>query len=236
MKKFIILIASALIAFSSCLKDSGFYISNNRTYGNVYKEWFISDEGYIYNISNAEKFPEIKTNHRSYVTCNISGLNQDGATVELVSVDESEILERASFTEPDPEFEPTDIQQVWLSGGYLNVIFNHYAESDTLDLSINIGQIDSLTTGSVMACELRVKSHLHEVRPYSKTSFTQTSLVSVPVYDYFEERPYAYLYFYWRNYTEAVVGTTKTKYYSVSGQWTAGSFVQPELVEALKKE
>lgn len=133
MKRFIILMASAVILLVSCNNkvDTDYYIISGKEMGTIENGVFTSDKAIKMNIKSAPDGCDINTKRRVMIyfllktdgqltsyDINISNL------VETVTV-EPIVSEKA---EDSPEGDPMNLVESWFGGGYLNMIAFYYTD------------------------------------------------------------------------------------------------------------
>lgn len=125
----ITIIAACILTAVSCQKDDTLYY-NNLTMGNIVDGRIVSDQGNIFNIIENASAGQIDTMKRAMVLCDIlnvtSGGKENEYDVRLNSF--SPVLTKNAVALADATDEeitvqnPVHIDQMWYSGGYLNMM------------------------------------------------------------------------------------------------------------------
>lgn len=137
--KCLLLISAAIVSSAavSCQKDDTLYY-NNLTMGNVVDGRFVSDQGNIFNIVEQTCEGEIEKMTRAIVLCDV--LNEtDGAEKEydvkmtnLRSVLEKNPVHISQATSEEiAVIDPVNIEELWYSGGYINMLISFFAKTDS---------------------------------------------------------------------------------------------------------
>lgn len=125
-KAIIILAAAATVI--SCKKDE-ILMQNNLTMGNVVDGTFVSDQGNIFNIVEKNTIKNIEGMSRALTICDILKKvegTQNVYDVRLNAVTEvftkkPILLEYADASKDESVNDPVHIQELWISGGYINM-------------------------------------------------------------------------------------------------------------------
>lgn len=125
-KAIIILAAAATVI--SCKKDE-ILMQNNLTMGNVVDGTFVSDQGNIFNIVERNTIKNIEGMSRALTICDILKKvegTQNVYDVRLNAVTEvftkkPILLEYADASKDESVNDPVHIQDLWISGGYINM-------------------------------------------------------------------------------------------------------------------
>ena len=125
-KAIIILAAAATVI--SCKKDE-ILMQNNLTMGNVVDGTFVSDQGNIFNIVERNTIKNIEGMSRALTICDILKKvegTQNVYDVRLNAVTEvftkkPILLEYADASKDESVNDPVHIQELWISGGYINM-------------------------------------------------------------------------------------------------------------------
>ncbi len=129
-KGLIIGLAAGVLALSaiSCSKGDDTLRYNNITMGNVVDGTFISDQGNVFNIVEPTIVSGLDTMKRAFTICDILSktagaensydvrLNYLANVVTKNAIPSSEIAGK-----PSPVNDPLIIQDIWISGGYVNI-------------------------------------------------------------------------------------------------------------------
>ena len=148
-------IAAALmcIASVSCKKDTTIQY-NNLTMGNITEGTFVSDQGNIFNVTDqaATITKNLFDMKRAYILCDVLNKTAGGSDNEydirlnaLAEVLAKDVITLGSEVEEEKLVEdPIYIDQVWFSGGYLNlyIIFAMKKDSQTKH-QVNLVQQES---------------------------------------------------------------------------------------------
>ena len=133
MKRFIILMASAVILMVSCNNkvDTDYYIVSDRAMGTIENAVFTSDRAIKMNVKSAPDGCDINTKRRVMI---YFVLKTDGQLTsydinitklfETVTVEPS-VSEKA---EDSPEGDPMNLVESWFGGGYLNMYAFYYTD------------------------------------------------------------------------------------------------------------
>lgn len=158
----LILTAAVLLLSVSCKKDETLYYGNV-TMGNFAGDKFISDQGNEFTIVENQTGGEIKDIKRAIMQCDVlqkTAGTQNGYDVRVSYVGEVLTKEPLTFDEAAADLEktvedPVLVEQVWISGGYLNMyIMFEVQVSPTLEESKHMVNLvydpTSIGTGKLM--------------------------------------------------------------------------------------
>ena len=158
----LILTAAVLLLSVSCKKDETLYYGNV-TMGNFAGDKFISDQGNEFTIVENQTGGEIKDIKRAIMQCDVlqkTAGTQNGYDVRVSYVGEVLTKEPLTFDEAATDLEktvedPVLVEQVWISGGYLNMyIMFEVQVSPTLEESKHMVNLvydpTSIGTGKLM--------------------------------------------------------------------------------------
>ena len=158
----LILTAAVLLLSVSCKKDETLYYGNV-TMGNFAGDKFISDQGNEFTIVENQTGGEIKDIKRAIMQCDVlqkTAGTQNGYDVRVSYVGEVLTKESLTFDEAATDLEktvedPVLVEQVWISGGYLNMyIMFEVQVSPTLEESKHMVNLvydpTSIGTGKLM--------------------------------------------------------------------------------------
>ena len=130
------LMAACIMAAASCQKDDTLYY-NNLTMGNIVDGRFVSDQGNIFNVVEVACGGQLDTMKRAMVLCDILNVTAGGKEneydVRLNSF--SSVLTKDAVALADASGEeisvtdPIHIDQMWYSGGYLNMVIKFPAKA-----------------------------------------------------------------------------------------------------------
>lgn len=228
-----LLIAAACVFAQSCDMKNTINITNNRTYGNAYDGKFLSDEGLQYNILNPEAFPDVLTDERSFLICNITAIENGVAEVSITGAHKSAVLQPVHVTKADTlNYIPLSLAQCWFAGGYLNFVVNHRALSAEHPINVEVGLLDSLCSTSKLHYELRLTDDSDSVVPYGDDAFKASTFISVPVYEELKDIRVADISIQWTSYKSAVKDSTAlARYYDTATCYIGSVMVQPALLD-----
>lgn len=130
------IMAACIMAAASCQKDDTLYY-NNLTMGNIVDGRFVSDQGNIFNVVEVACGGQLDTMKRAMVLCDILNVTAGGKEneydVRLNSF--SSVLTKDAVALADASGEeisvtdPIHIDQMWYSGGYLNMVIKFPAKA-----------------------------------------------------------------------------------------------------------
>ena len=156
------LTAAVLLLSVSCKKDETIYYENV-TMGNFVGDKFISDQGNEFAIVENQTEEEIKDTKRAIMQCDVlqkTAGTKNGYDVRVSYVGEVLTKEPLTFDEAATDLEktvedPVLVEQVWISGGYLNMyIMFEVQVSPTLEESKHMVNLvydpTSIGTGKLM--------------------------------------------------------------------------------------
>lgn len=137
--KGILSLAAGILAVVSvsCQKDDTLYY-NNLTMGNIVDGRFVSDQGNIFNIVDQTCEGKIEEMERAIVLCDV--LNETNGAEKEYDVrltDLRSVLEKSpvhvseAVSEDIAAADPVNIEELWYSGGYLNMLISFYAVSES---------------------------------------------------------------------------------------------------------
>lgn len=120
--------AAALI--NSCEKDNTL-LYNNLTMGNIVNGVFISDQGNKFNIVGAD-YPEgFMEWQRAFILCDVLNKTAEGEDneydirlIQAVKVLTKDVVELADVTNEMTTQDPIQIENAWISGGYINLLIS----------------------------------------------------------------------------------------------------------------
>lgn len=126
MKKFILPLALSLLAFTACMKESTFTITNYVDIVTNVEGHLINDLGSTFTVvSNDSGSSEWKQEGaRLYILCDVLNRNLDITLKEVVKID---IVNPTSMDQMEYEGkDPVAIADHSFSGGYLNLVLDYY--------------------------------------------------------------------------------------------------------------
>ncbi|MCQ2184348.1 MAG: hypothetical protein MJY62_02940 [Bacteroidales bacterium] len=224
---------SVAVLLCSCKLENTINITNNRVMGNAYDGAFISDEGLRYDISNKDLFPEVLTNPRTCVLCNISGVENAVAQVAITSSDSVQIVEAVHVKKADSlNYIPVNLSQCWFSGGYINMAIGTRDEEKDNPINVEFGIIDSLSYNGILNYEIRfTDSHTDSVA-FKDKYFNSYKYYSIPIYDTLKVNPNPQILINWTSFRDNVAGKKALQQYW-TGSWCYlyNMYVQPALYE-----
>ena len=133
IRKTFICIAAILLAAVSCQKDDVLQY-NNMTMGNIVDGRFISDQGNIFNVVGQSCEGRLEEQKRAMVICDVlnstsgSDKEYDVYLKSYAYVLDKDAVALENATEGDITVQdPIHIEQLWVSGGYLNMLIKFHA-------------------------------------------------------------------------------------------------------------
>ena len=133
IRKAFICIAAAVAAVVSCQKDDVLQY-NNMTMGNIVDGRFVSDQGNTFNVVDQSCEGRLEEQKRAMVVCDV--LNQTNGSDKEYDVflrsfayvldKDAVAIENASEGDIAVQ-DPIHIEQLWFSGGYLNMLIKFHA-------------------------------------------------------------------------------------------------------------
>ena len=232
---YVILALSALV-MTSCQQDDTLYY-NNMTMGNVVDGRFISDQGNVFNVVSQDCGGNLSTEKRAMVMCDV--LNETAGAVDEYDVHlinystvldkDAVALENASEGEISVQ-DPIVIEQLWYSGGYLNMLirFQILPDSETKHL-INLVHSKDAEGKYILNLRHNAYDETYAKQPTGTMIFKGGGYVSFPIVKFVKEDQ-AKIVLKWNGYetTEGGYGYdfTKEKEYSYTYDWKRSGYEQ----------
>lgn len=126
MKKFLLPIFCAMMALTSCLKESTFTVNNYTDYVTCYQGSLVTDNGSVLNVVENQSGNETwrTEGSRFYILCDILNRQLDIRLKDIYTV---RIMEPFAFSQMEKEYDdPVEVLESSLSGGYLNLGVKYY--------------------------------------------------------------------------------------------------------------
>ena len=127
--KSILILSVALMGtlMVSCEKDETLAY-NNQTMGNIVEGRFVSDQGNTFNVVEQNCAGKLDTMKRAFILCDVLNKTAGGSANEydvrlngMARVLTKDIVAVENATEDQLVQDPVHVQNVWISGGYLNM-------------------------------------------------------------------------------------------------------------------
>lgn len=238
VRKSIVYVVAALLAsvVVSCEHDDTLYY-NNQTMGNIVDGRFVSDQGNVFNIVEQECGGNVASASRAMVVCDV--LNETaGAANEYdvrlrnyYSVLVKNPVALADASEGDIAVQdPIVVEQLWYSGGYLNMLirFQMISDSETLHL-VNLVHSKDADGKYILNLRHNAYGETCEKQPIGTMVFNGGGYISFPLLDIVKENE-AKLVFSWKGYETAEGGYgydfAVAKDYSYIYDWKRNGFEQ----------
>lgn len=228
----IITLAAVLLAFSaaSCAKDDTLYY-NNITMGNIVGGRIVSDQGNTFNIVEDLTLGKIDTMKRVLVSCDVLNATAGAAAEYDIRLNQFvPVLDKEPVSVDDASSEdmlvqdPIHIEQLWYSGGYINMLLRHprYPES-TQKHMVNLVWT---TDGNAYIFNLRHNAFGEVKTEGGKEMVLAGSYVSFPVASLIKEDS-ATIMLNWKWYKSAgSAWSSEVIDYSVEYDWKRGGYEQ----------
>ena len=134
IKRTLICIAAAVVAAISCQKDDALQY-NNMTMGNIVDGRFVSDQGNTFNVVDQSCEGRLEEQKRAMVVCDVlnstngSDKEYDVYLKSFAYVLDKDAVALENAGEGDIAVQnPIHIEQLWFSGGYLNMLIKFHAK------------------------------------------------------------------------------------------------------------
>lgn len=232
---YVVLTLSALVAVSCEFDDTLYY--NNQTMGNVVEGRFVSDQGNVFNVVEQECGGNIAAEDRVMVLCDVLNPTEgasgeyDVRLISFYSVLVKDAVAYEAAGEGDMAVEdPIVVEQLWYSGGYLNILirFQMIADSDTKHL-VNLVHSKDAEGKYILTLRHNAYGETYDKQPVGTMVFNGGGYISFPLLDVVKEEE-AKLVFKWNGYetTEGGYGYdfSKEKENSYMFDWKRNGFEQ----------
>ena len=193
--KTIICILAAAAALVSCKKDEAL-LYNNVTMGNVVDGTFTSDYGNIFTVVEKNCSADLEKMKRAITLCDILSKVEGTENVYNVRLNACQEVLTKNYVEKetaDADLEmavedPVNIQEMWISGGYLNLFINFEADptKDTRHLINLVLDVEASVEGSYTFL-LRHNSFGDSLVHGSQDTVLGGNYVSFPISDLIKE-------------------------------------------------
>ena len=218
---YVILALSALV-MASCQQDDTLYY-NNMTMGNVVDGRFVSDQGNVFNVVSQDCGGDLSTEKRVMVMCDV--LNETAGAVDEYDVhliNYSKVLDKDAVALEDAADgeisvqDPIVIEQLWYSGGYLNMLIRFHIVSDSKTKHL-INLVHSKDAEGKYILNLRHNAYgeTFAKQPAGTMIFNGGGYVSFPIVDIVKEeqaKEYGYTYDWKRSGYEQMPNKTTQLY------------------------
>lgn len=151
------ILTAAILALSatSCNNDETL-MYNNSTLGNYIDGTYTSDQGNIFNIVSQECSGRIDTMYRVLTVCDVLNRTEGGKENEydvrvtfMKEILVKDIVTLGTEVEEEVKVEdPINIENIWLSGGYINMIISFPFKDVSISHMINLVQQESEEAGT----------------------------------------------------------------------------------------
>ena len=218
----------------SCEKDDTLYY-NNLTMGNIVEGKFISDQGNIFNVVEKECTGTIDSLSRVMILCDVLRKTEGYENEYDIRLrDYSSVLEKDAITLENADAEeetsvtdPVLVDQLWYSGGYLNLLVKNFVKTDS-DKKHLINLVYHIDENGKYVFEVRHNAY-GEVYGVDGTGSMTISgaYVSIPITKVIKEDS-AKIIMKWKWYREEASGYnySQTKEYSFEYDWKRSGFEQ----------
>ena len=232
---YVILALSALVMVS-CQQDDTLYY-NNMTMGNVVDGRFVSDQGNVFNVVSQDCGGDLSTEKRVMVMCDV--LNETAGAVDEYDVhliNYSKVLDKDAVALEDATGgdisvqDPIVIEQLWYSGGYLNMLIRFHIVSDSKTKHL-INLVHSKDAEGKYILNLRHNAYgeTFAKQPAGTMIFNGGGYVSFPIVDFVKEEQ-TKIVLKWNSYVTSEGGYgydfTKEKEYSYTYDWKRSGYEQ----------
>lgn len=137
MMRKILCFITICLALNACKKDDTLYYGN-MTMGNIKGETIVSDQGNVFTIVNTDIDLSKFEYGRVMIGCDVlretSENHYDINLWGIASVLTKEAIKSSIITVPESEYnvnDPINIREIWYSGGYINMMIEFLAKSDS---------------------------------------------------------------------------------------------------------
>lgn len=183
MKKFITMIAAALIGMTACNfnPEDEFIIYNDTELCSIVGGKILTDNNLTYEVVENLTDANLEEYNRAIITCDILKLNEDGSyqikLKSIIKIQTKDYIDAATLDEGSPLFGiPISLQSIWFSGGYLNVGFSfYYKEGSSTPHTIDLIAERPSEEGGKITLYLR---HLAEGETVDNTDYNEYTLVA----------------------------------------------------------
>lgn len=232
---YVILALSALV-MASCQQDDTLYY-NNMTMGNVVDGRFVSDQGNVFNVVSQDCGGDLSTEKRVMVMCDV--LNETAGAVDEYDVhliNYSKVLDKDAVALEDAADgeisvqDPIVIEQLWYSGGYLNMLIRFHIISDSKTKHL-INLVHSKDAEGKYILNLRHNAYgeTFAKQPAGTMIFNGGGYVSFPIVDFVKEEQ-AKIVLKWNSYVTSEGGYgydfTKEKECGYTYDWKRSGYEQ----------